>query len=57
MKVQIKKVSNGYIAEKPDGTVFVYQNEKELSEPFAVFFKDKDVNTRFTVEIVKEIGK
>lgn len=57
MKVQIKKVSNGYIAENPDGTVFVYQNEKELSEPFAAFFEKQNGNTRFTVEIVKEIGK
>lgn len=57
MKVEIKKVSNGYIAEKPDGTVFVYQNEKELSEPFGAFFEKQNCNTRFTVEIIQEIGK
>lgn len=57
MKVEIKKVSNGYIAEKPDGTVFVYQNEKELSVPFGQFFEKQNVNSRFTVEIVQEIGK
>lgn len=57
MKIEIKKVSNGYIVEKPDGTVFVYHNKKELSEPFGEFFEKQNGNTRFTVEIVKEIGK
>lgn len=57
MKVQIKKVNNGYIAEKPDGNVFVYQNEKELLAQFAGFFEKQNENTRFTVEIVKEIGR
>lgn len=57
MKVEIRKVSNGYIFEKPDGTVFVYQNEKELSERFGAFFEKQNINTRFTVEIVKEIGR
>lgn len=57
MKVEIKKVSNGYIVEKPDGTVYVYHNEKELSEPFGAFFEKQNGNTRFTVEIVKEIGR
>ena len=57
MKVEIKKVSNGYITEKPDGTVYVYKNEKELSEQFGMFFEKQNSNTRFTVEIVKEIGK
>lgn len=57
MKVEIRKVSNGYIVEKPDGTVFVYRNEKELSERFGAFFEKQNSNTRFTVEVVKEIGK
>lgn len=57
MKIEIKKVSNGYIVEKPDGTVLVYHNEKELSEPFGAFFEKQNSNTRFTVEVVKEIGR
>lgn len=57
MKVEIRKVSNGYIVEKPDGIVFVYRNEKELSERFGAFFEKQNSDTRFTVEVVKEIGK
>lgn len=57
MKVEIKKVSNGYIVEKPDGTVFVYPNEEELSKRFGAFFEKQNSNTRFTVEVEKKIGK